>query len=136
MLPQEIKALIVNQIGNLIGRYHPDNIPAIYIGAPPANYIVEGLEVNISTRYQMSRSRVQTRIEKWEILLTQYQPSPLTTITIHTAMDTLRDKLYPTPEFYFMDRILKSTAPDDYPLLPQCVVRWEIYENVHLMNLH
>jgi hypothetical protein len=128
--PQEIKALIVKHIGTLLGVYYPDNIPAIYIGNPPPNYSAKGLEVYIPTRPQFSRSKVQTRCEKWEITLTQYQP--ISTVNIHQASDILRDNLTPTPECIFLDRVLNLTVPDDVQLLPQCIIRYEIYESVHL----
>jgi hypothetical protein len=131
MQPQAIKALIIKYIGSLVGTYYPDNIPAIYIGNPPTNFSCKGLEVYIPIRYQMSRSKVQTRTEKWELTLTQYQP--ITTVNIHTAIDILRDVLTPTPEFYFLDRPLNLTVPDDIPLLPQCIIRWEINESTYLI---
>lgn len=131
MLPQQIKALIVKHIGTLIGTYYPDGIPSIYIGNPPANLSCKGLEVYIPTYSQLSRSKVQTRTENWEITLTQH--TPITTINIHQAINILRDNLTPTPDFYFLDRPLNLTLPDYIPILPQCVVKWQICESTYLI---
>jgi hypothetical protein len=128
--PQDIKTLIVKHIGSLIGIYYPDNIPSIYIGSPPANFSCKGLEVFIPSRPQYSRSKVNTRSEKWEITLTQYQP--ITVVNIHQATDILRDNLTPTPECIFLDRVLNLIVPDDIPLLPQCIIKYEVCESVHL----
>jgi hypothetical protein len=130
--PQAIKALIVKHIGTLLGTYYPDNVPSIYIGSPPANFSCKGLEVFIPSYPQYSRSKANTRDEKWEITLTQYQP--ITTVNIHQATDILRDNLTPTPECIFLDRVLTLSVPDDLPLLPQCIIRYEVYESVHLKS--
>jgi hypothetical protein len=129
--PQAIKALIVRHVGTLLGIYYPDNIPSIYIGNPPSNFSCKGLEVNIPTFPQLSRSKVQTRTENWEITFTQYTPT--TTINIHTAINILRDSLTPTPEFYFLDRPQNLNLPDDIPILPQCILKWTICESTYLI---
>jgi hypothetical protein len=129
--PQLLKTLIVKHIGTLLGTYYPNNIPAIYIGNPPSNFSCKGLEVNLPIFPQITRSRVQTRTENWEITLTQHEP--ITTVTIHQAIAILRDTLTPTPDFYFLDKPLNLKLPDDIPLLPQCTIKWQICESTYLI---
>lgn len=127
MTPDKIKGKIISAIGQYMGKYQfPGGIvlPSIWVGAPPIDAQVNGLEILITEAPEMSEVGNKILSETWRIVLTEHTLDSMNTQLIFNHL-----RLEFRGRLTFQQRP-RATEIKDIRVLPQITILWTIKELV------